>query len=62
MNGELKQIQCDDKCGFLVRSHDEREVLKIARQHIKEQHNMTPDEADLKARLATVPQTAGSKR
>ena len=35
MNQDLKQIQCDDMCGFMVRSHDENEVIHMAKQHIK---------------------------
>jgi predicted small metal-binding protein len=31
----LKQVECDPKCGFLIRSHDEKEVIKIAIEHAK---------------------------
>jgi hypothetical protein len=27
----LKQIECEPKCGFLVRSHDEAELIRIAK-------------------------------
>lgn len=62
MNQELKQIKCDDMCGFMVRSHDEKEMLEIARNHVKNVHKMTVTEADLKGRITTVQQTAGTKQ
>jgi len=62
MNEELKLIQCDDKCGFLLRSHDEKEVVELARVHMKNKHNMTLSDAEIRAKLTTVPQAAGSKR
>jgi len=35
---KLKQIECEPKCGFLVRSHDENEVIDIAMKHAKQMH------------------------
>lgn len=51
MAEKLKKIECDPKCGFLVRSHDEKEVVKIATQHAKESHNMTLTEKDAKGMM-----------
>ncbi len=48
---ELKKIECDPVCGFLVRSHDEKELIEIATQHAKRAHNMKVPEKDLKARI-----------
>ncbi|OGR75669.1 MAG: hypothetical protein A2X32_03370 [Elusimicrobia bacterium GWC2_64_44] len=62
MNEELKLIQCDDKCGFQLRSHDEKEIMDLGRIHMKNKHNMTPSDAELRAKMTIVPQTAGSKR
>jgi predicted small metal-binding protein len=47
----LKKVECDPKCGFMVRSHDEKEIIKIAMQHAKKAHNMTPTEKDIKAMM-----------
>ncbi len=44
----LKKIECDPKCGFMVRSHDEKEVIAIAIKHAKESHDMKVTEADAK--------------
>jgi len=35
---KLRQISCDPACGFMVQSHDETEVLKMAREHAKKNH------------------------
>lgn len=43
---KLKQIACDPMCGFKVQSHDDKELIEIARKHTKEVHdkNMTTEE------------------
>ena len=38
MAKKLRQISCDPACGFMVQSHDEMEVLKMAREHAKKNH------------------------
>jgi hypothetical protein len=30
---KLKKIECDPKCGFLARSHDEKGIIETASQH-----------------------------
>lgn len=47
----LKKIECDATCGFMVRSHDEKELISIATQHAKQYHNMTLPEKDIKAMI-----------
>ncbi len=44
----LKEVECDPKCGFLIRSHDEKEVVEIAMRHAKKYHDMTITEKDVK--------------
>ena len=53
MTNELKQIECDDKCGFMVRSHDESELLNIAKTHVKTMHNMNVTDDDMKKKMTT---------
>jgi len=48
MTKELKQVVCDPKCGFMVRSHDEKEVIEIARAHAKKSHRMTVSVKDIR--------------
>ena len=47
----LKQVECDPKCGFLIRSHDEKEVIRIAIEHAKKSHNMTITEKEVRAMM-----------
>ena len=55
MNQSLKQISCDPTCGFMVRSHDEKEVLDDAMKHIKNIHpDMKVSKDELKDRMRIV--------
>ena len=55
MKGKLSQIECDPACGFMVRSHDEREALDLSMRHAKRAHpEMKVSEADLKKMMKTV--------
>lgn len=36
--GALKVIECPPECGFMVRSHDEKEIYEMAKQHAKNIH------------------------
>ena len=47
----LKKVECEPKCGFMIRSHDEKEVIKIAIEHAKKSHNMTITEKEIKAMM-----------
>jgi len=47
----LKKLECDPKCGFSVKSHDESEVIKIALEHAKTHHNMTMTEKEAREML-----------
>ena len=47
----LKKVECDPKCGFMVRSHDEKEIIEIVMQHAKTSHNLTITEKDIKAMM-----------
>ena len=47
----LKKLECDPKCGFMVRSHDEKEVIRIALEHAKKFHDMTMTEKEAREML-----------
>lgn len=51
MAEKLKQVECDPKCGFLVRSHNEKELTDMVIQHAKNQHNKTLSEKDATAMI-----------
>jgi len=47
----LKKLECDPKCGFMIQSHDEKEIIDIAIQHAKKSHNMQVTEKEAKAMI-----------
>ena len=51
MAPELKKIECDAECGFMVRSHDEKELVEVATQHVKKIHKMAASEKDMRAKI-----------
>lgn len=46
MAGGLKMAECDPKCGFMVRSHDEKEIIDMVKQHAQKVHNMSVSDKD----------------
>jgi len=55
MAKKLRQIACDPVCGFMVQSHDEKEVLKMAMEHAKKNHKeFKVTEAGLKKMMKLV--------
>jgi predicted small metal-binding protein len=38
MAEELKSISCEPKCGFMVRSSDENELIETIKTHVKKKH------------------------
>jgi predicted small metal-binding protein len=51
MAEKLKIVECDPKCGFLVQSHDEKELIEIAVQHAEKSHNLKITEKDVKGMM-----------
>jgi predicted small metal-binding protein len=58
MGNYLNRIECDPKCGFIVQSHDEKEVLEIARKHAKEKHHENVTDQQLRSMMTTDQQMA----
>ena len=44
----LKSVSCDPVCGFMVRSHDEKELNAIVIEHAKTRHDKIMTEKDVK--------------
>ncbi len=44
----LKSVSCDPVCGFMVRSHDEKELSAIVIEHSKTHHNKIITEKEVK--------------
>ena len=54
MKTTLKKLECDPVCGFMIRSHDENEVIRIALEHAKKFHKeMKITEKDVKGMIKT---------
>ncbi len=49
----MASIECDPACGFMVRSHDEQEVLDVARTHAKKAHDKEASEGELRQMMKT---------
>jgi predicted small metal-binding protein len=47
----LKKVECDPTCGFMVRSHDEKELIELVRQHAKIFHKMDMSEKDVRKEI-----------
>jgi predicted small metal-binding protein len=51
MAEKLKKVECDPNCGFLVRSHDEKELVDVAIQHAKKAHNKVITDKDARTMM-----------
>lgn len=49
----LKSAECDPACGFMVRSHDEAEVMSVIKEHANKVHNMDMTDAQVKGMMKT---------
>ena len=52
MPGEMmdaKMVQCD--CGFMVQSHSENEIVKMAQMHVKDTHKQDLSMRDARAMM-----------
>jgi predicted small metal-binding protein len=52
--GKLVRLSCDPKCGFEVQSHEEGEVLEIAKNHAKIKHGSIPSIEELRGMLKLI--------
>ncbi len=46
--GPLKSVTCDPKCGFMVRSRNEKEIISVIKAHAKKMHKMTMTDKQVK--------------
>jgi len=51
---ELKAISCDPLCGFKVQSHNEKEIIEFAKEHLKKTHKMKLSDKEAREKLETV--------
>ena len=51
--GPLKSVSCDPSCGFMCKSHSEKELLSIVKTHAKKMHKMEMTDAKIKEMMKT---------
>jgi predicted small metal-binding protein len=49
----LKSASCDPSCGFMVRSHNEKEIVSIMKTHAKKMHKMDMTDQQVKDMMKT---------
>lgn len=49
----LKSVTCDPTCGFMVRSHDEKELISMVKEHSKNIHNKDLTDKEVMAMMKT---------
>jgi predicted small metal-binding protein len=53
MQGPLMSVTCDPACGFMVRSHNQKELISIVKKHAKQMHKMEMTDAQIKEKIKT---------
>ncbi len=56
--GPLKTLSCDPSCGFMIRSHSEKEIISMAKTHAKKVHNMSMTTEQAKGMIKTADEPA----
>jgi predicted small metal-binding protein len=47
MKEELMKVTCDPQCGFMVQSHDKKELIGIVKNHVKNMHKKNITDEDV---------------
>lgn len=50
----LKRVECDPECGFMIQSHDEEEVVEATQKHAEKAHNMKTSKEDIRAMMQAI--------
>lgn len=54
MDTKIKAIECDPDCGFMIKSHDEEEVVMVAKEHVKTKHDMDVADTEMRKKMKTM--------
>jgi predicted small metal-binding protein len=49
----MHTLSCDNTCGFMVRSHDEKEAMSIMKNHAKKAHKMDMTDKQMQEMMKT---------
>ncbi len=53
MSGPMYSVDCDPTCGFMVRSHDQKEVTDMVIRHAQKAHNKKVTAKEVQAMMKT---------
>ncbi len=51
MPGNLQMVKCDPMCGFMVQSHDQKELINMVKDHTKNSHQMNISDSEVRERM-----------
>lgn len=54
MKEELMRISCAPECGFMVQSHEKKELIGIVKEHARKVHKMKATDSDLMGKMERV--------
>ena len=54
MEKKLMQATCTPECGFMIRSHDEKEIIEAVKRHAKNTHNMKATDDEVRKQIKPV--------
>lgn len=50
---ELKKVECDPACGFMIKDHDEKELIEMVKKHVKKAHGKDLTDKEIKEKIKT---------
>ncbi|HVM45180.1 MAG TPA: hypothetical protein VM582_04535 [Candidatus Thermoplasmatota archaeon] len=50
----LRRIECDPLCGFVLQDHNENELIDVTIRHVRTEHGKTLTPADVRATWKTL--------
>ena len=50
----MMRVSCEPECGFMVQTHDKKELVGIVKAHVKNMHKKNISEADVMKMAKTV--------
>jgi predicted small metal-binding protein len=51
MEQELFVVTCSPECGFMIQSHDKKEIIDTTKRHTRNVHNMKTSEKEIKSMI-----------
>ncbi len=54
MENNLKKVECDPVCGFSVQDHDENELKKFVKEHMRNTHHKQMTDQDVEKSMKDV--------